>query len=57
MYNMPCVCVFGVLSCFCIWVEGLCVVVCRGGGGGSGFFLFFLFILYAINMFFQHEGV
>ena len=44
-----CVCVFGGLSIlFCIWVEGLCAVVCRGvGGGGSGFFLF------AINMFFS----
>ena len=38
-----CVCVFGGLSFFCIWVEGLCVVVWRGNGGegsGSGFFVF-----------------
>ena len=52
-----CVCEFGGLSIFCIWVEGLCVVVWRGnkwggvgggGGGGvegcgSGFVLFFFY--------------
>ena len=39
-----CVCVFGGLSSFCIWVEGLCVVVVREGGeGGSGFFLIFCY--------------
>ena len=32
------VCVFGGLSSFYIWMEGLCVVGWWGGGGGSGFF-------------------
>ena len=47
-----CICMFGGLSSFYIWVEGLCVVVWwgeggEGGGGGSGFFLVFLFVFYS----------
>ena len=40
------VCVYGGLSSFYIWMEGLCVVgwLGGGGGGGYGFFLVFLFI-------------
>ena len=31
-----CMCVFGGLSSFYIWMEGLCVVGWGGGGGGGG---------------------
>ena len=45
-------CMFGGLSSFYIWVEGLCVVGWwgeggEGGGGGSGFFLVFFFVFYS----------
>ena len=35
MYVYVCVCVFGGLSSFYIWMEGLCVVGWWGGGRGG----------------------
>ena len=45
-----CICIFGGLSSFYIWVDGLCVVVWGGEGGGGvvlGSFLVFLFVFYS----------
>ena len=41
-----CMCVFGGLSSFYTWMEGLCVVGGGGGGGGGGY-RFFLVFLYS----------